>query len=240
MGFSLGSLGSLLGPVGALVGSTIPGVGTAIGGAAGSLLGGALGNAQDSSAANAQIANANALAQRQSKLYDTLFNAAQTADQQGLFDPGKQLQFLQQNTQYNEGQALKSLAGAMQEMGYRPGDSPSQNLMSQAVADNLHNYTQQAQQIPFQALAQKQAAYGAANPAALNQGINLSTNLANYYNGQMQNPSGLVNSLVGLLGGGYGAPTSPGAAPIDPGMAANLGQALMYAGQGGTTSYGGY
>jgi len=146
---------------------------------------------------------------RSTGLFDTLRGIVSKADAGGQFDPGTFLARLRDDTALNQSQDLGNAAGAMRIMGMRPGDSEF-NTRTDAIRNKYDlNFRQQDAGIREGLFNQKLGAYeGLANVL---QGVGNNANGANaalqgQYNamaqqayGQMQNPGGLIASILPYL-----------------------------------------
>ena len=146
---------------------------------------------------------------RQTALFDTLKGVVGKADAGGQFDPGTFLSLLRDDTNLNKSQDMANQAAQMRILGYRPGDSEI-NTRQDAVANKYDlNYRQQDANIRQGLFNQKLGAYEGL--AGVLQGAGANTNsasagLQNQYNAmaqlaqsQMQNPGGLIASILPYL-----------------------------------------
>lgn len=195
----------------------------------------ARGDAKDANASALQQAQLNYLLQkgivdRQTGLFDTLKGIVGNADAKGQFDPGTFLSLLRDDSALNERLDLGNAAGAMRIMGMRPGDSEF-NTRSDAIRNKYDlQYRQQDAQIRQGLFNQKLGAYEGL--ASVLQGAGGNANGANaalqgQYNAmaqqaysQMQNPAGLLASILPYLQKNNQTPTN--ATPTPAGKAPSL------------------
>src|SRR5437588_5930106 len=180
-------------------------------------------NNQQEGLAQQQLAQQQGLIQRQEGLFDTLQNIAKQADAQGYFDPTKRLNLMQNQVDYDRNNALLSEAGAANAMGYRAGDTAPVDQMNQTRGSFDLQMRQLANQIMNQSLANKIAAYSAANPTSLNAAMATLGDNARFSIGREQSLGGLMGSLIPYLQNQQKQP-QPGANPAS--MGAGLGNGL--------------
>jgi hypothetical protein len=150
-------------------------------------------NKDASKTANRATGNQKELIKRQTELFDKIAGIVSGADAAGQFDPQKQLDQLQSDTQYYANRDIGNTAGAARTLGYRPGDSaPLKSIRSIDSAYKLQ-YGQQANQIRQNAFNEKLSAYRAIDPSALNPGIQT-------YGQQAQQAQSQVGGLGQLAG----------------------------------------
>ena len=173
-------------------------------------------NNQQENLAQQQLAQQQGLISRQENLFDTLQNIAKQADAQGYFDPTKRLNLMQGQVDYDRNNALRDEAGAANAMGYRPGDTVPVDQMNQTRGSFDLQLRQLANQIMNQSLANKIAAYSAANPSSLNAAMGTLGENARFDIGREQSLGGLMASLIPYLSQQQKQP-SP-AAMVNPSM----------------------
>jgi len=156
-------------------------------------------NNQQENIAQQQLAQQAGLINRQENLFDTLQNIAKQADAQGYFDPQRRLNLLQNQVDYDRNSALLSEAGAANAMGYRAGDTVPVDQMNQTRGAFDLQLRQLANQIMNQSLANKIAAYSAANPSSLNAAMGTLGDNARFAIGREQSLGGLMASLIPYL-----------------------------------------
>lgn len=182
----------------------------------GLLLGGLglLGQSQSNNAqediARQQLAQQNALISRQTQLFDALRQIAEQADQQGAFDPNRRLQLLQNQVDYDRNNALNSEAGAARALGYRPGDTAPLDSMNATRGSFDLQLRNLANQVINQSLANKIAAYSAANPSSLNAAMGALGENSRFAIGREIPLGGMLGALAPYLGN---SPTSANPAP---------------------------
>ena len=139
------------------------------------------------------------LIDRQTKLFDTMYSGAQTADRAGQFDPTQRINDAEASLNRNNDINMGNIAASARTMGYRPGDSaPLQDINAQNTDYKLAMATT-ADNIRRQAFQDKQAAYGAAGGVNLNGAMNATGQQQQLALGQRQSPFNFLSSIQPFL-----------------------------------------
>ena len=139
------------------------------------------------------------LVSRQSSLFDTLTNLANTENAQGAFDPSRQLQTLQAQTDHDSQIATGNAAGAAATMGYRAGDSAPLQQINSLNNEYKLGEQQLGNQIIDQKLAEKNAAYSLPTQINLSGAYGALGQNAALNASQITSPAGLVGSVMPFL-----------------------------------------
>lgn len=168
---------------------------------------------------NAYSAAQGGLIKRQSKLFDTINGIVKTADQNGQFDPTKQINLASADMARAEGADTLNAAGAARVLGYQPGDSEPQRQEEAIGAKAQVGFAALANSIRQNAFGQRLSAYNSINPGSLNQGIQSYGQMAQ---ASQPNMGGFFQSLAPYLAPKPPAPYYGGA----PAGVQSLGGAL--------------
>ena len=148
------------------------------------------------------------LIDRQTKLFDTMYSSAQTADRAGQFDPTQRINDAEASLNRNNDINMGNIAASARTMGYRPGDSaPLQDINAQNTDYKLAMATT-ADNIRRQAFQDKQAAYGAAGGVNLNGAMNATYQQQQLALGQRQSPFNFLSSIQPFLNQGQRSSSS--------------------------------
>ena len=180
-----------------------------IGLAAGSMLFQSSENSKNRKAASKASGKRSDLVRRQTELFDYISNMVKGHDKAGGFDPTRQLEQLQTDTQHYAGLDMGNAAGAARALGYRPGDSEPLARIRTIDSGYKLRYGQLANQIRESAFGDKLSAYRAIDPTSLNPGIQTYGNQAAQAQGRMQNPANLFASIGPYLNQNRGGATQP-------------------------------
>jgi hypothetical protein len=160
-----------------------------------SLISGISGGKSAKKSANRAAGAQRDIAKRQLKIHETLFGAAEAADQGGAFDADAQIKQLEKDTGRYESEDLGGIAGAARVAGYQPGDTVVTKMLQnvkykyRSVLDNARVALRRS------SLFDKLGAYGmSAGPLTGAAGIQ--GNLYNQAMGSMPNAGGFFSSLM--------------------------------------------
>jgi hypothetical protein len=169
----------------------------------GTVLGGLIqqdSNRRAQNSADEASASERRLTDRQVKLFDTLYNDAQSRDRQGEFDPRVAGEKARGRIGSAVQMAIGNAATKLRTLGYKPGDSVATDQLRQTTSNGalaINDAVTGAEQAARDA---KTSAYRAADPSILNPGIQSAQRSQMLALGQQQSLAPLISSVLPFLG----------------------------------------
>lgn len=163
------------------------------------LAGSLFGADKASDAASKAAGSQKALLQRQTALFDAIFNAVQQADRSGFFNPDVRIAEAKGDLTRQTDTAMANTAGALKVAGYKPGDTAIEERIGTIARNSALQFSKVAQGIRDSSLMNKLSAYGMANPGTLNPGISAYGQQAQMAQGRADAITGQVPGLVGSM-----------------------------------------
>lgn len=169
----------------------------------GTVLGGLIqqdSNRRAQNSADEAAASERRLTDRQVKLFDTLYNDAQSRDRQGEFDPRVAGEKARERIGSAVQMAIGNAATKLRTLGYKPGDSVATDQLRQTTSNGalaINDAVTGAEQAARDA---KTSAYRAADPSILNPGIQSAQRSQTLALSQQQSLAPLISSVLPFLG----------------------------------------
>lgn len=160
---------------------------------------GAKANADASKAQRRAQRGQDAVIQRMVDLYDTLMGKVKETEAQGGFNPDYYINQAEKDAARTEGRDLQNVAGAYRTLGYRPGDSAPQDALRGVRSRNLEALDTLRANLRRQAFMDRIAAYGSVGTGSLAQAGGMYGQQFNQAQGRMQNPAGMLASIMPYL-----------------------------------------
>jgi hypothetical protein len=160
-----------------------------------SLISGKNANKKAESQAKSAQKSAKKWEDRAAQLWKVMFEGADKAVKEGLFDPDRKIAQLEKDTANYEAKDLGNLSGALTTAGYKPGDSEI-GVRLDAVKGKYRQYLDKMREdIRTSSFFDQQNAYATANPNYLQPAIQGGYNRAGMAMGQMQDPSQFLGAF---------------------------------------------
>lgn len=169
-----------------------------------SMASGLLGNMKAQGAANKAQGTRDALNRRLIDRFDRMMGIVHSADVHGQFDPNQTIGRMKADA--NQGRQIEEAqtAAGAEKMGYQPGDTAFSRAMGRVSERFQTGIAQNAEAIRSGKLREELSAYGAPSGQDLAPGINAAEQDQQMALSQMQDPSGMLSSLMPYLQGKQG------------------------------------